>query len=56
MGNKNTVNDAYPMRHVEDQLEAMSGSTVFTNLDLTKGYFQMKSAEVSKDITDFTFP
>ena len=38
MVNKNIVNDAYPMHKVEDQLEAMSGATVFTTLDLTMGY------------------
>ena len=38
MVNKNVINDAYPMHRVEDQLEAMSGSSVFTTLDITKGY------------------
>ena len=44
------------MHWVEDQLEEMSGAVVFTTLDLTKGYHQMKSAEASKEITAFTSP
>ena len=44
------------MHRVEDQLEAMSGSLVFSTLDLTKGYHQMKLAEGSRDITAFTTP
>ena len=38
MVNKNVVNDSYLMHWVEDQLEAMSGATVFTTLDLNKRY------------------
>ena len=44
------------MHRVEDQLEAMSGSSVFTTLDLTKGYHQMRLAEESKEITAFSSP
>ena len=54
MVNKNVINDAYPMHRVEDQLEAMSGSSVFTTLDLTKGCHQMKLAESSKEIIAFS--
>ena len=53
---KNLIYDAYPMHRVEDQLEAMSGSSVFTTLDLTKCYHQMKLAESSKEITAFSSP
>ena len=56
MVNKDMINDAYPMHRVEDQLEAMSGSSVFTTLDLTKGYYQMRLAEESKEITSFLSP
>ena len=48
MVNKNVVNDAYPMHRVKDQLEAMRGASVFSTLDLTKGYHQMKLAENQK--------
>ena len=44
------------MHWVKDQLEAMSGALVFSTLDLTKGYHQMKLADESKEITAFTSP
>ena len=44
------------MHWVKDQLEAMFGALVFSTLDLTKGYHQMKLANESKEITDFTSP
>ena len=56
MVNKKVINNAYPMHRVEDQLEAMSGSLVFSTLDLTKEYHQMKLAEGSREITAFTTP
>ena len=56
MVNKYVINDAYPMHRVKDQLEAMSGASVFTTLDLTKGYHQMRLAEESKEITAFSSP
>ena len=34
----------------------MSGATVFTTLDLTMGYYQMKLADIPKEITAFTSP
>ena len=56
MVNKNVINDAYPMHRVKDQLEAMRGASVFSTLDLTKGYHQMKFSVESKEITAFTSP
>ena len=44
------------MHRIEDQLEAMSRSSVFSSLDLTKGYHQMKLTEGSKKIAAFTTP
>ena len=56
MVNKNVTNNAYPMHWVEDQLEAMSGELVFSTLELTKGYHQMKLAIKLKEVTTFTPP
>ena len=53
---KHVINDAYMMHRVEGQLVAMSGSSVFTTVDLTKGYHPMKLAESSKEITAFSSP
>ena len=56
MVNKYVKNDAYPMHWVKDQLEALSRASVFSTLDLTKGYHQMKLADESKEINAFTSP
>ena len=56
MVNKNVINNAYPMHRIDNQLDAMSGCSVFTTLDLTKGYHQMRLDEESKEITAFTSP
>ena len=54
--NKNIISDTYLMHSIDDQLESMLGSKVFTMLDPTKGYHQMKLYEDSKDITAFSSP
>ena len=56
MVNRDIINDAYPMHRMEEQLEAMAGSTVFTTLDLTKGYHQLILHPDSKHITAFATP
>lgn len=56
MVNKNIINDAYPLHRIDDQLDIMAGSKVFTTLDLTKGYHQMKLDFNSREITGFTTP
>ena len=54
MVNKNIVNVTYPMQQAEDQLESMSGSKVFSTLDLTKGYNQMKQGNFKRDNSFFS--
>ena len=56
MVNKKVIYNANIIYRVEEQLEAMSGSLVFTTLDLMKGYHQIKLAEGSKEIMAFTTP
>ena len=56
MVNKNIIDDAYPLHWIDDQIDCMAGSQVFTTLDLTKGYHQMKLDPESKEITAFTTP
>ena len=56
MVSNNVVNNAHPMNHVEDQLEAMSKDSAFSTLDLTKRYHHIKLAEESKEINAFTSP
>lgn len=45
------INNAYPMYCIDNQLEAMAGSTVFTTLGLTKGYHQLLLHPNSKPVT-----
>jgi hypothetical protein len=54
--NKDIVFDAYPLHRIDDQLESMAGSQVFSTLDLTKGYHQMKLDPNSRQFTAFTTP
>ena len=55
--NKVTVHDRYPLPHIAAFTSRIAGSTVFTRLDLQKGYYQilMASKDVSKtdNITPF---
>ena len=54
MVNKKIINDAYPMHRFKDQLEAMSGSSVFCILTW-QNYHQMKLVEGKKN-TAFNTP
>lgn len=44
---------AYPLPRLEDTLDALGGSKIFTNLDLFSGYFQIPVAENSREKTAF---
>ena len=48
--NNVTIPDRYPLPHIADFTSRIAGSTVFSRLDLQKGYYQipMASEEVSK--------
>lgn len=39
--NLDVVNNAYPIHWIKDQPDAITGVTVFSTLDLTKGYHQI---------------
>ena len=46
--NNVTIPDRYPLPHIADFTSRIPGSTVFSRLDLQKGYFQIPMA--SKDV------
>lgn len=54
--NLDVVNDTYPMHRIKDQLDAMTGATVFSTLNLTKGYHQLLIYEESCEVTAFSTP
>ena len=49
-----TQKDAYPLPHIEDTLQALSGSQWFSTIDLLSGYWQVGVAENDKEKTAFT--
>ena len=53
--NEMTKKCAYPMPRVDEMLEALVGSVVFTKLDLMKGYYQVEMEERAKELTAFRF-
>lgn len=54
--NKKTIKDSYPMPVIDDQLDRLSGKTLFTSLDLASGYYQIPVQESSRHLTAFVTP
>ena len=53
--NSKTLKDSYALPRIEQTLEHLKGSKVFSTLDLTSGYWQVEMAEECKQFTTFTF-
>lgn len=49
-----TRKDAYPLPHIDDTLDTLSGSQWFPTLDLLSGYWQVEVAEGDREKTPFT--
>ena len=52
--NGHTRKDSYPLPRIDATLEALSGSTCFSTLDLQSGYWQIDMHPDDKDKTAFT--
>ena len=52
--NNQTIKDAQSLPRIEDSLDCLDGSTIFTSLDLQSGYWQVEMTEASKPLTAFT--
>ena len=48
-----TRKDTYPLPRIDDAIDALSGSTLFTTLDLQSGYHQVAMHSESRDKTAF---
>lgn len=54
--NKITVKNRYPLPRVDDLLDRLQGATVFSSLDLTSGYHQIRLSEEDVPKTAFRVP
>ena len=52
--NKATIKDSYPLPHIQDALDTLYGNTLFTTVDLQRGYHQIEVEESSREKTAFT--
>ena len=46
-----THRDAYPLLRIDSTLDTLKGSTLFTTLDLTSGYWQVEVKEEDKALS-----
>ncbi len=49
-----TRKDSYPLPRIDDTLEALAGSTLFSTLDLKSGYWQVQVEEQDREKTAFS--
>jgi len=54
--NDKTRKDAFPLHHIEESLDVLSGARWFTTMDLASGYNQVPMAEKDKYKTTFCTP
>ena len=52
--NSKTLKDSYALPRIEQTLESLAGSKIFSTLDLTSGYWQVEMAEECKPYAAFT--
>ena len=52
--NSRTKKDAYPLPHMQETMESMVGTRLFSTMDLKSGFWQVKMAKDSQQYTAFT--
>ena len=52
--NNKTIKDGQSLPRIDDSLDCLDGTTIFTCLDLQSGYWQVELSEVSRPLTAFT--
>ena len=52
--NERTIKDADSLPRIEDSLDVLNGSCIFTSIDLKSGYWQVELDEKSIPLTAFT--
>ena len=52
--NSPTIRDAYSLPRIDETLDCLGRSIIFTSLDLKSGYWQVEIDEMSKQLTAFT--
>lgn len=54
--NRKTLKQHYPLPRIEDQMDRLSGYSLYTSLDLASGYYQIELTESAKEKTAFVTP
>ena len=49
-----TKKDSYPLPHIQETLESLEGSCIFSSFDFKSGFWQVEMDETSKQYTAFT--
>ena len=52
--NVRTKKDSYPLPHIQESLESLEGSCIFSSFDFKSGFWQVEMDETSKQYTAFT--
>lgn len=52
--NSVTVKDSHPLPRTDDTIDALSGNTMFSTLDLSSGFWQVEMSPEDKEKTAFT--
>ena len=52
--NARTKKDSYPLPRIQETLESLEGSCIFSSFDFKSGFWQVEMDEASKQYTAFT--